>query len=158
MEVPEPLAVWLLAVGVVSRDAVRAGRGSSWVLDDGTTNSFLNGLVRGARSAGSTEHSEKTTKMLVDSDLLPYSRHPVTQAFAELLTALSSQREIPEPPLKGIKPGDTPIARLGNWSILTPLLSSFGLDVDADTKSLIVVGGANEAPGVAVLFPACGNI
>lgn len=41
-----------------------------------------------------------------------------------------------------MKPGDTPLARLSNWSILSPLLTSFGLEIDADVKSLIVVGGA----------------
>lgn len=55
---------------------------------------------------------------------------------------LSSQRGIPEPPLSGVKPADTPLARLGNWSILSPRLSTFGIEIDPDTKSLIVVGGA----------------
>lgn len=45
MEVPEPLAAWFLAIGLVSREAVRAGKGTSWVLDDEATNTFLNGVV-----------------------------------------------------------------------------------------------------------------
>ena len=112
MEVPENIYNWLKATGLFQLQSLKGK------------------FILPSDLASSLESGQAFVKLLKYMNQVKVT---VTQNKLDRLTT-------PMPEVNTLKNATTPAARLYNWNVLTQALELFGIDVDADTKSLIIAG------------------
>ena len=111
MEISERVFNWLKEAGVVSHTPAQQSGSGNFLLDSEASANLENGL-----------------------------------GFTPLIKKLNQKRnqlerlETPMPELHSLKQVTGPAAKLYNWKVLTTALSMLGVEVDPDTRSLIVAG------------------
>eukprot|EP00976_Prorocentrum_cordatum_P096022 1190395-Prorocentrum_minimum.AAC.3 len=60
--------------------------------------------------------------------------------FAKILSLIGTDSGLSQAPLETFRDANSPVAKLYNWNLLTPVLKALAIDVDQDDKALIVAG------------------
>ena len=70
-----------------------------------------------------------------------------------ILSIIGTDSGLSQAPLETFRDANSPVAKLYNWNLLTPVLKALAIEVDQDDKALIVAGGTSHPTSASVRIP-----